>query len=552
MKRRFLIILAVLLVLAATLVPAALGIYLALQTSATREHERLGVYADAALLRVEFVSRQLSSALAEMRQLTTSPCSPEHIASVRAIAFRNRYVQDAGAYDSDGNWLCSSLAGVVPHGSVHMAEPDWAGLDGMRAWFLTPYLLGAAHPMLVVGQAGNYVAIDPLSLVDVIDARDDGIAVFNTDTGRLVAANSLADAQAMARIYQRGVVAGDPNRLYVSRRSHDWPLEVIVSEPRQGIAQAWRGGIWGWLGAGLLVGGAFAYLVIRGARYRLSTEGELKAAIKRREITVQYQPIVDLATRRCVGAEALARWHHHGAAVSPDIFIALAERHGLIQPITDLVLERVITELGAFLLSHPDCYVSINLSAADLTSRRFLDHLARRLEGTGIAPAQIRIEATERGFVDAHSAVQVIQAFRDAGHPVYIDDFGTGYSSLSYLQELPIDVLKIDKSFVDTIGYEAASSSVAPHIIGLARTLGLDVVAEGVEREEQAAYLYESGARFAQGWLFSPAIPAETFMQFVEAAPAGTVTARPTETGKPGKEPDEPRPGVPSSARFRA
>jgi sensor c-di-GMP phosphodiesterase-like protein len=552
MKRRVLIVFAVMLVLAATLVPAALGIYLALRASATREHDRLGIYADAAMLRVEFVSRQLSHALLDMRQLTGPPCSPEHIANVRAIAFRNRYVQDAGVYDDTGNWLCSALVGVVARGSIHMGAPDWTGLDGMRAWFLTPHLLGATHPMLVVGQAGNYVAIDPLSLVDVIDARDDGIAVFNTDTGRLVAVNALADPRLMTRVYEQGGASRGMDRIYVMRRSQVWPLAVVVSEPRQRLAEVWRGSIWGWLGAGLLIGGCFAYLVIRSAMYRLSIEGELEAAVRRRELAVQYQPIIDLATRRCVGAEALARWHHRGTAISPDIFIELAERHGLIQSITDLVLDRVIAELGDFLRSHPDCYVSINVSAVDLTSRRFLDYLGRRLNGTGIGPAQIRIEATERGFVDAQAAVQVIQAFRDAGHPVYIDDFGTGYSSLSYLQTLPVDVLKIDKSFVDTIGYEAASSNVAPHIIRLAQTLGLEVVAEGVEREEQAAYLYESGARFAQGWLFSPALPAEAFMRFVEAGPAGGVTVRPTGTGKPGRGQDEPPPGVPSSARSRA
>jgi sensor c-di-GMP phosphodiesterase-like protein len=552
MKRHALIALSVLFVLAATLVPATLGIYLALQTSSAREHERLGVYADAAMLRVEVVSGQMTQALLEMRQLAAPPCSPEHLAAMRAIAFRNRYVQDAGAYDGAGNWLCSSLAGIVPRGSVRMATPDWTGLDGMHAWFLTPHLLGAAHPMLVIGQAGNYVAIDPQSLVDVIDARDDGIAVFNSDTGRLVAANVLAEPQVMTRVYQHGDAAGETNRIYVVRRSQTWPLAVVVSEPAQRLIDVWRGNLMGWLGIGLLAACACAWFVVRGARSRLSIEGELKAAIGRREITVQYQPIVDLATRCCVGAEALARWQHRGDAVSPEIFIELAERHGLIQSITDLVLDRVVTELGGFLRTHPDCYVSINVSAIDLTTRRFLDHMGARLDGTGIAAAQIRIEATERGFVDAQAAVPVIQAFRDAGHPVYIDDFGTGYSSLSYLQTLPVDALKIDKSFVDTVGYEAASSSVAPHIIHLAQTLGLDVIAEGVEREEQAAYLYESGARFAQGWLFSRALSAEAFARFVESALATSLTGRPTGTGRPGKAPDAPPPGVPSSGRSRA
>jgi sensor c-di-GMP phosphodiesterase-like protein len=553
MKRRLLIILAVLMVLAATLVPAALGIYIALRTSETREYERLGIHADAAMLRVELVTSQLRGALLEMQELTAPRCSPAYLASVRAIAFRNRYVQDAGVYDEAGNWVCSSLAGIVPRGSAHLPEPYWQGRNGMSAWFVMPRLLGAAHPMLVLGQAGNYVAIDPLSLVDVIDARDDGIAVFNTDSGKLVTTNSIADASVMTRVYQQGGMVHENNRLYVIRRSPTWPLAVVVSEPKQRLADAWRGSIWGWLAAGLLIGGLLAWLVIRHVMHRLSIEGELEDAVARREITVQYQPIIDLATRRCVGAEALARWRNRGSHVPPDTFIELAERHGLIQPITDLVLDRVVAELGGFLSAHPDCYVSVNVSAVDLTSRRFLDHLARRLDGTGIRPAQIRIEATERGFVDAQAAIPVIQAFRDAGHPVYIDDFGTGYSSLSYLQTLPVDALKIDKSFVDTMGYEAASSSVAPHIIHLAQTLGLDVVAEGVEREEQAVYLLESGAHFAQGWLFSAALPADAFMRFVEAGPGqGAATGRPTGTGKPGKGQDGPPPGVPSSARSQA
>ena len=114
-------------------------------------------------------------------------------------------------------------------------------------------------------------------------------------------------------------------------------------------------------------------------------------------------------------------------------------------------------------------------------------------------PEQIRIEATERGFLDAEAAKEVIKAFRDAGHPVYIDDFGTGYSSLSHLQNFHVDALKIDKSFVDTIGQDAASSSVASHIIEMAATLQVQVIAEGIEREEQAAYLHARGAQFGQG-----------------------------------------------------
>ncbi len=551
MKRRVLIALAVLLMLAATLVPAALGIYGALRTLQTREHERLGLYADAALLRVETVSNELGAALRAMEATNEPRCSAAYLAKIRAITFENRYVQDAGAYDEQGHWLCSTLLGVLPPGPVRLRAPDWSRADGLKAWFVIPRLLGSSRPMLMLGRAGNYIVTDPLSLVDVIDARDDGIAVFNTDTGQLVAANPVADPVRMTKVFKSHGAIEIPQRFYSIRRSHSFPFEVIVSEPRLGFADAWRQGVWGGLLAGLLVGGLFAWLVLRRFAHRLSLHGELQRAIARREIKVLYQPIVELATRRCVGAEALARWQHGGEAVAPDVFIALAESRGLIQPLTDLVLERIITELGEFLHTHPDCYVSINVSAVDLSTRRFVDHLGRRLAGTGIRMPQLRIEATERGFVDAAAATAVIQAFRNAGHPVYIDDFGTGYSSLSYLQTLPIDVLKIDKSFVDKVGRDAASSSVAPHIIGIAQTLGLEVVAEGVEREDQAEYLSERGARYGQGWLFSAALTAEAFARFVEGGPVARATERSTGTGRPQTERCAPPPGVRSSARSQ-
>ncbi len=272
---------------------------------------------------------------------------------------------------------------------------------------------------------------------------------------------------------------------------------------------------WTWLLAGVAGGLTLsAWLGLFMVR-RLSPLGQLSDAVRRHQFIVAYQPIVDLATRRCIGAEALVRWKHQNRIVRPDHFIPLAEHRGLIQAITDQVFDTVLLELGEFLQRYKELYVSINLSAPDLTSRRFLERLTPALAAANIAPRQIRIEATERCFLDAEAAKEVIQAFRDAGHPVYIDDFGTGYSSLSHLQNFQVDALKIDKSFVDTVGQDAASSSVASHIIDMALTLHVQVVAEGIEREEQASYLRTRGAQFGQGWLFSAPLTAPDFIRYV-------------------------------------
>jgi sensor c-di-GMP phosphodiesterase-like protein len=203
--------------------------------------------------------------------------------------------------------------------------------------------------------------------------------------------------------------------------------------------------------------------------------------------------------------------------VRPDLFIPLAEESGLVVPLTDAVLDEIVKDLSA-LLSNQDLYISINLSARDVAATRFLELLTNRLKHTSIPPQRIAIEATERGFLDAKASKASMAAYRQAGHRILIDDFGTGYSSLSYLQDLEVDVLKIDKSFVDTINAEAVTSGVIPHIIAMAAQLNLKIVAEGVENEGQAKYLTERGVQCGQGWLFAKAMPVEEFMAWLNAA----------------------------------
>jgi sensor c-di-GMP phosphodiesterase-like protein len=154
------------------------------------------------------------------------------------------------------------------------------------------------------------------------------------------------------------------------------------------------------------------------------------------------------------------------------------------------------------------------VSARDMVDGSFIDVLSEATSEAGIPPDRIWIEATERGFIDVEAARITLERARQAGHSVAIDDFGTGYSSLSLLEGLPLDALKIDKSFVDAIGKNAASSVVTPHIIEMAHGLKLSIVAEGVETPEQQAYLQASGVEYAQGWLFSKALPPREFLAY--------------------------------------
>ncbi|MGO4306670.1 EAL domain-containing protein [Cupriavidus sp. RAF12] len=513
MHRSWFLALTIVLATLATLFPVGIGVFMAQLEANRREADQLSVFADAALKRAELVMTQATSAIEEMEVLREEPCSPAHLVQLRRIAYSYRHIQDAGIYGG-GQRRCSALLGPVETKGLTLPPPDWRTPDGMEYWFDLANPFSAPRRAMLIGRNGSNVSLDPQTFVDVVDRDARMLAVINTEAGRIFAASQGANLKRMQEAYADhtyGAGTGathDDDAAVVLRRSRVMPLAVVVLAPRAVLLANWKALLTGGLAVGLAAGLPLGVLVWRRATRRFSLEGELRGAVRRHEMAVHYQPIVALSDNHCVGVEALVRWRRHGRLVRPNLFIPMAENAGLIQQITDQVLEIVLTELGTMLRRHPSFYVSINVGAEDLKSQRFLGVLTARLRGTGITPEQIRIEATERGFLEPDVARDTIQAFRDAGHPVYIDDFGTGYSSLSYLQSFKVDALKIDKSFVDTIGQEAASSTVAPHIIAMARSLGLQVVAEGIEDSAQADFLREQGVDFGQGWLFGRPVPA--------------------------------------------
>ena len=244
------------------------------------------------------------------------------------------------------------------------------------------------------------------------------------------------------------------------------------------------------------------------ALVRLQLETDLRHAIERGEFQLHYQPIVELATGRVDGFEGLLRWQHaERGLILPTDFIPAAEETGLIVPIGIWVLREACRQMASWqaeLGPTLPLTVSVNLSAKQFMQRDLVEQIEVALRESGLSPAQLKLEITETTIIENIDSVVIkLLRLKAIGVQLALDDFGTGYSSLSYLHRLPIDSLKIDKSFVQAVTQD--SGEIVSAIIGLAHTLRLDVIAEGVETPRQRARLEGLGCEFAQGYLFSAA-----------------------------------------------
>jgi diguanylate cyclase (GGDEF)-like protein len=243
----------------------------------------------------------------------------------------------------------------------------------------------------------------------------------------------------------------------------------------------------------------------------LELEHDLRRAVERQDFLLHFQPVVRIASGRIVAFEALVRWEHpQRGLVAPAEFISLAEETGRVDAIGRWALHQACLARRAWGPADAEpLSVNVNLSSRQLSQADLVDSVAAVLRETGLAPEQLTLEITETAVMqNPESAVALLRGLKDLGVRVCIDDFGTGYSSLNYLLRLPADVLKIDRAFVAALGRDERNDKILAAIISLTRSLGLAVVAEGVETEEQRARLEALGCPYAQGFLFSRPVDA--------------------------------------------
>jgi EAL domain-containing protein (putative c-di-GMP-specific phosphodiesterase class I) len=262
---------------------------------------------------------------------------------------------------------------------------------------------------------------------------------------------------------------------------------------------------------------------------RHALKAEVADAAGRGELVLDYQPIVDLATGTFVGVEALVRWQHPTRGLlPPSAFIDLAEQTGAIVGIGSWVLETAARQLRSWQRRYdlPELWLSVNVSVSQLDEPGFADHVGDVLRRTGVNPANLVLEVTESVLADpTGGAGASLETLRQLGMQVALDDFGTGYSSIRYLRQLPVDILKIDRSFVSGEHANRPGDVLLEAIVGLAQRLGLDVIPEGIEEPDQLARLQALGCRTGQGFLLSRPVAAAAIDQLL-AHPRPSPTPR--------------------------
>jgi diguanylate cyclase (GGDEF)-like protein len=258
---------------------------------------------------------------------------------------------------------------------------------------------------------------------------------------------------------------------------------------------------------------------------RFETETQLRRALAEGQLRVHYQPILARAGSApgSVGAvEALVRWEHPTRGlVLPAEFVTIAEDTGLIVPLGEWVLEEACRQVVAWDVQGTRLSVSVNVSGVQITQPDVVSRVAAVLDRTGVDPSRVALEMTESVLMrDAEETLSVLRALKDLGVRLHVDDFGTGYSSLSYLKRFPVDAVKVDRSFVDGLANDPEDIAIVEAIISLAHTLGIEVIAEGVESLPQLQALQAMGCESAQGYLFSRPVPAQDVARTLVEIPA--------------------------------
>jgi sensor c-di-GMP phosphodiesterase-like protein len=439
-------------------------------------------------------------------------CSDAEIAYFRGLVFRSEYLKDAGRIHG-GRIDCSTTAGHQSRSSWPF-KPETRREDGIIAYsnlvpirdlslnraalqLGTAYVVLGANPPPIRGPVVPHITITPQ---DAAHRPALTLPASGVIHGNELNLTTLASARLGA--------AFSATRCSSLHFNCVTDATTVGEALRGGIITVAAGTVAGIL-FGILLATIFSFVDSRNRELRQ----QLQRAVNRGELQVVYQPIVDLATRRLVGAEALARWtDEEGNAVSPDVFVSTAEELGFVGGITRVVLHRALRDFARTFHRWPAFHLSVNVAGADLVDPTFLPMLVESLQRAKAKPKNLIIEITERSAANGEVAMETIRVLRRLGHRIHIDDFGTGHSNLDKLLYLYADTIKIDKAFTRVIGTESVAAAILPQILAMAKSLNLEVVVEGIETDQQADYFSLVQQKlYGQGWLYGRPVSAQEF-----------------------------------------
>ena len=462
----------------------------------------LGKYASRVLTEREAASSDARVFLGAMNASPHAICSQEEGDYFRELLLGSEYVKGAGRIQNN-SIVCSTMLGALSK-PFQLPRPDFSQSDGTGVYLnLEPFRL-QGRAVITLRFRGSYVVMSPFILAH-LEPSPMHYIITETD----IATNRIG----LLRGESPGIKVDLLNKnsekrigdtFYATRCSDRFfsCVSAFISIPEALNANRNISDTGSFLGT--LFGATLGLMIAFFYRRNQSLEQRLLRAILEEKLQVLYQPIIELGSRRIVGAEALVRWvDDDDFVIGPDIFIKIAEERGFIRLITKFVLCRTIQDFALMMINVPDFHVNVNITGSDLADPEFLPMLEGLVSDAGIPAASLGIEITESSTARHQVAKQTINSLRASGHKVYIDDFGTGYSNLAYLHDLAVDAIKIDRTYTKAIGTGAVTVEILPQILAIARALGLQVVIEGIETPLQAEYFAPTTPPLlAQGWLF--------------------------------------------------
>ncbi len=474
----------------------------------------VSVEAKAAIRLTELIIDQAVTNFDQLDSGGIRSCRPSDVQLLQRISFASDSIRELAVVDRTGQTLCTDRGNVFPLrvviATATTSNPDLM-LDVVRTAKSDERLLRVRR-LPSLGRAGLSALLSVNQLLPRIapDGRPFSGYAQMTLADRTLVKSSSNNFLAITQ-------HADP--LLASATSKRYGLIMTVAMERHGVIATLddlrRIGIVSitFTTAAILI---IAFIFFHWKSTPISI---IQNALVSDEFTPYYQPIIDINSGKLLGAEILVRWRKSdGTIVEPEAFIALLEAHDLVRDFTRVLMRKVCTALGPTLGERPEMYIAFNVAPRHFSDPAIINDVGSIFGASPIAFSQIVFELTERcEFEDRDAAHRIIAALHGLGIRIALDDFGTGRNGLLYVQKLGIDIIKIDKTFVDTITTAHRSQVIAATVAGLARELKLQVVAEGVESFDQVTYLRQHGIEAAQGYLFAPPLPDSAFLDLIKA-----------------------------------